>query len=423
MSLEARIAKRLKEEGLNSSPFVKLTREKAPLSPPMNKQDVEQRASAEDEEEDFDSISDKKQRQSYLYLLKGAVALLLFISGAGVVLQLLVDGVDDVEPELLPPPSMKAASLIVHSPPHPQPPPPLSTLIDIGGLAEPPPSPSPPPPVPRPPPSPPSPPPPPSPLPPKPPCRAPPLPPHPSPPPPSPRPPVAPPPFPPAPPASPLPPTPPPPPPPKPPHPPYPPGQAVVNALNARYVISPYGKWPSDGSLPAAGLLVHCFDGVEGKQERWRPAIALKTSHDHPSTSMIFAEQTINIEGRPAMGPGKELFGHACASGGVILRPGSNHKVMCAHARDHGAYCGSFCPSPGGKLCSDAWRPEDIGEYLRLQTLSYRSSPEYGYYNEFLIDGLVWDRNLPHSIEGFLTSKGDGMVSSRAHADFSRNTV
>ena len=43
MSLEARIAKRLKEEGLNSSPFVKLTREKAPLSPPMNKQDVEQR--------------------------------------------------------------------------------------------------------------------------------------------------------------------------------------------------------------------------------------------------------------------------------------------------------------------------------------------------------------------------------------------
>ena len=118
------------------------------------------------------------------------------------------------------------------------------------------------------------------------------------------------------------------------------------------------------------------------------------------------------------MGPGKELFGHACASGGVILRPGSNHKVMCAHARDHGAYCGSFCPSPGGKLCSDAWRPEDIGEYLRLQTLSYRSSPEYGYYNEFLIHGLVWDRNLPHSIEGFLTSKGDGMVSSRAHADF-----
>ena len=109
--LEARIAKRLKEEGLNSSPFVKLTREKAPLSPPMNKQDVEQRNFPEDEEEDFDSFIDK-QRQSYLYLLKGAVALLLFISGAGVVLQLLVDGVDDVEPELLPPPTM-AASLIV----------------------------------------------------------------------------------------------------------------------------------------------------------------------------------------------------------------------------------------------------------------------------------------------------------------------
>ena len=116
------------------------------------------------------------------------------------------------------------------------------------------------------------------------------------------------------------------------------------------------------------------------------------------------------------MGPGKELFGHACASGGVILRPGSTTRSCARHARI--MVRGSFCPSPGGKLCSDAWRPGDIGEYLRLQTLSYRSSPEYGYYNEFLIDGLVWDRNLPHSI-GFLTSKGDAPVSSsRAHADF-----
>ena len=38
--------------------------------------------------------------------------------------------------------------------------------------------------------------------------------------------------------------------------------------------------------------------------------------------------------------------------------------------------------------------------------------------NEFLVDGNVWDENLPFSIEAFMTSKGDGGLSVRAHAAF-----
>ena len=45
--------------------------------------------------------------------------------------------------------------------------------------------------------------------------------------------------------------------------------------------------------------------------------------------------------GQQAIGSGQHLFGHACAGGGVILRPGvvhgrSTHKLKCAHERDHG---------------------------------------------------------------------------------------
>ena len=96
----------------------------------------------------------------------------------------------------------------------------------------------------------------------------------------------------------PAPPTPPPVPAPPPPSPPAPPGTAVAARINARYQRSPYQPWSADGAVPDRGLLVHCFDGVEGTQAKWRPAIALRTSQDHPSTSMIFAEQTISFQGR-----------------------------------------------------------------------------------------------------------------------------
>ena len=83
------------------------------------------------------------------------------------------------------------------------------------------------------------------------------------------------------------------------------------------------------------------------------------------------------------IGAGQELFGHACANGGVILRPGETHKVMCGHGKDHGAYCGPFCPHIGsgdfdGAPCASAWAPQDAGAYIRRETYSYRRAPGYG---------------------------------------------
>lgn len=170
--------------------------------------------------------------------------------------------------------------------------------------------------------------------------------------------------------------------------------------------------------------MVHCFDGVEGKVDKWRPAVALGTSVDHPSASLIFAQQCTNAVGRQTIGPGKQLFGHACANGGVVLRPGRGfHKVLCAHGKDHGAYCGSFCPHADpsdttGPRCEQAWAVDDMGAYLRRETDAYREAPGWGHYNEFLLDGNVWDAALPMSIEAFLTSRGDGSMSKRAHDSF-----
>ena len=242
--------------------------------------------------------------------------------------------------------------------------------------------------------------------------------------------------------------------------------------------------WPSDGSLPSSGVIVHCFDGVEGNtpETKWRPAVALKKSPDHPSTSLIFAEQTINQDGRQVVGIGKQLFGHACANGGVVLKPGKGvNKLLCAHEKDHGAYCGEFCPRAldlfSGRVgvpedmqppwCAQAWAPADVHVYLRRATDAYRADHGWGHYNEvcsapcqllaclqlspspslaqlrpsashshqppsilnlpmpharvqFLLDGLVWDAHLPHSVEAFLTSRGDGGLSQRTHDAFLR---
>ena len=38
-------------------------------------------------------------------------------------------------------------------------------------------------------------------------------------------------------------------------------------------------------------------------------------------------------------------------------------------------------------------------------------------YNEFLIDGLEWDKDLPETIEGFLNSRNDDSAE-RAHSKF-----
>ena len=168
--------------------------------------------------------------------------------------------------------------------------------------------------------------------------------------------------------------------------------------------------------------MVHCFDGVESNLQKWRPSIATNPKADHPSTSIIFAEQCFSPDGEPHFAPGVSLFGHACSGGGVILRPGTNvAKVMCGHGFDHGAYCGPFCKHVPewqyeGEKCSSAWAPEDMGVYLYRDTQDYRANPGWGHYNELLVDGHSWDEALPWSVEAFISSSTG--LAEKAHKAF-----
>ena len=125
------------------------------------------------------------------------------------------------------------------------------------------------------------------------------------------------------------------------------------------------------------------------------------------------------------MAPGVQLFGHACANGGVILRPGSSTRVKCGHGKDSGAgACASgntFCPPTSsvatgldGPPCGDAWHPSDVHAYLKRETDAYRRAPGWGHYNEFIVDGHVWDRSLPQAIEAFMS----GGNAKAVHAAF-----
>lgn len=278
-----------------------------------------------------------------------------------------------------PPPTSPPPSHPPPPPPSPSPPPPL-----------PPPSPQPPriPPPPPPPFPPPPPPPPPTP----PPRLSPTQPPHPSPPPPPPSPPhpTSPPPTPPtpplAPPHAPPPPTLPCPSPPPPPSPP-PDTRRAVQRINDRYQRTPYGRWPTDGTVPNNGLLIHCFDGVEGYTDKWVPNIAKGVTADDPSGSLIFREQSLSLGGEAHFAPGVALFGHACSEGGVVLRPGAVNRIRCGHGQDSGAHCNDLCEhvpesaSHDAPTCHGSWAPQDVGIYLQRDTTAYRANPGWGKYN------------------------------------------
>ena len=64
-------------------------------------------------------------------------------------------------------------------------------------------------------------------------------------------------------------------------------------------------------------------------------------------------------------------------------------------------------------------RPQDVGPYLARETAAtQRITFASGHYNEFIVNGLSWDANLPWSIDAFLSSR-DG-EATKAHAVFLR---
>ena len=157
----------------------------------------------------------------------------------------------------------------------------------------------------------------------------------------------------------------------------------TVEAINARYQRAPYDPWPTNGTLPDMGVLVHCFDGVEDSSERWR------ARRGRLSGSLIFAAQCYEARDGNRIVPGAALFGHACSSGGVILRP-RHTRIECGNDMDCGNCAAGGCASNylglcphvievTGPTCSGSWMPEDVHIYLRRATEEHAANQDDGH--------------------------------------------
>ena len=131
-----------------------------------------------------------------------------------------------------------------------------------------------------------------------------------------------------------------------PPPPPLPPLESLptTQRINQRFRMDPSGHaWPADGTLPEAGLLVHCFDGREDPDAPWRPALGAQNHGSSDlSTSLVYRGQLTDSAGRRRFGShswlevSDFLFGHGCGqSGGLIFRNSqvrAVHRPGCPHA-------------------------------------------------------------------------------------------
>ena len=193
----------------------------------------------------------------------------------------------------------------------------------------------------------------------------------------------------------------------------------TLQAINRRFRHSPYERWPADGSLVDAGLLVHCFDrwGREEGGREWRPNLrfpptgSMAAGDPMLSCSMIWKEQCLlhDRSGEGHAWPGAWMYAHGCEAGGVILRPGASTKIQCGNSGDAGGDCYQNsrhdCPTieaddddGTGPFCWGFWRPHDVGAYIKRGVRQRK----FHLYNEFLVHGNVWHAHLPHVIEAFL---------------------
>ena len=191
-----------------------------------------------------------------------------------------------------------------------------------------------------------------------------------------------------------------PPPPPPPPPPPSPPplwiGNSLASRLNERFRQAPWSQpWNEDGSLAAAGILIHSIDGWEDGNAPWAPTTKGPGAKDM-SASIVFSANKLPNKPIP-------LFG-AAHGGGLIFRPGLT-RIRCGKAVDSAGHCGAWCEitdvnvpwsEDPDKLCS--WRPQNIG--LQLQRLSTMQARYASLdYNEIIIDAVSWRDQLPGVIE------------------------
>lgn len=134
--------------------------------------------------------------------------------------------------------------------------------------------------------------------------------------------------------------------------------------------------------------------------------------------------------------------------GGILARP-SEVRVACSYGIDgasvnlHGGVHGDGCPDAWcepsaaheqngvcgfwGAPPRAAWRPEHLATMLELHEQHGEGYKGVGFrsgYNEAVLDGHLWNANLPNTVEAFfLLDNGDNAAVSftrEAHASFLR---
>ena len=178
-------------------------------------------------------------------------------------------------------------------------------------------------------------------------------------------------------------------------------------AINARFrrVPGPHA-WRTDGRLPDAGVMFHCFDEYEDHSHLWRPRQGVAEL----SSSMIFAQQRIKEQQT------MDIFHGDCPNGGLVFRPWYG-RVSCGHGMDNGGHC-NFSPlcdvgdptdlRPGQGFPGDScrcpacsWAPGDAGVFL-VRVTKWQEEANRAFYNEFEMLSTDWEQGLPQFLEAFV---------------------
>lgn len=115
--------------------------------------------------------------------------------------------------------------------------------------------------------------------------------------------------------------------------------------------------------------------------------------------------------------------GDGATRGKICQPPGVSSKCIPAcmpqydsatgdSANEYDAWCGGGDYYCGGR----PWRPSTIGQMLeadRAAVARHEPRDEHHSYNEIVIDGLAYNRNLPRGVEAFVLGTTDDLAKAR----------
>jgi len=214
--------------------------------------------------------------------------------------------------------------------------------------------------------------------------------------------------------------------------------------LNARFRDA-----QASSNLARAGVVIHHFDGLETKGEPWR-SCNFHCDNEISGSSLTGRLSTSIIYGPLQNRADRVSVPLVSNDGGVIARPSDGLQISCAFGIDgatknlgdgpNGVGCPSTWCDPSGQLEANgycgfwgappqaAWRAENLDKLLELHKqhgVQWRPPGYHSGYNEAVVDGEVWNKHLPNTIEAFFELEGSGVAATadggRRQADYARD--